>query len=890
MLPRALSDFIRTTGLSDAHARELERLLSHRSPASKLPSSPLDDGSLAVASNLTLQLDSDYEDVPTVTSVAGVDRYEDLGPLGEGAMGEVRRVRDRDLNRTMAMKVIRVDLMQHPAVLARFVEEAQCSAQLQHPGIVPVHELGRTPDGRVYFTMREVRGRTLGDVIAEVHTAPGDAWGAGLRRLVEAFRKVCEAVGYAHSRGVVHRDLKPANVMVGEFGEVLVVDWGLAKVQGARDRAAEAGDLSVIVTDRAALGGLATRMGAVAGTPAYMPPEQARGEIDRIDARSDVYALGAMLYEILAGRPPYEGPSGQAVVRRVLDGPPEPVDRADTLNDLPPELVAACSRAMARQPEDRHGDAIALATEVTSWLEGSRRREQALAVVAQAAALGPEAVALRERAAGLRADAVTLLASLQPYDPEQKKAEGWAKEDEAIALEHQVEALDLEAGQRLIGALQVDPATPEAHAALAGRHAHAHREAEAAHDDRAVAREEALLRTHATHAPPEAAQRWAAYLKGDGALTLVTDPPGADVILHRYVLKNRRLIAVFERSLGVTPLRAVPLAMGSYLCVLRHPDRPEVRYPVSIGRGEHWDGVPPEARDPHPIHLPPAGGLDADDHYVPPGWFWSGGDAEATDGTPRRRLWAAGMVMKRFPLTNGEYLVFLDDLVAHGREQEALRWAPREKGGTLGEDGALILGRDAAGKFQLRADAEGDVWEDRNPVTMVHLGCAVAYGRWAAERTGRPWRLPGELEWEKAARGVDGRYFPWGDVLDPSWCCMRDSHIERPAWVAVERFPVDESVYGVRGLGGNAEDWCAELYRREGPESPGDIVVAPAILGDLDLSPAARRGRRGGIWSGNARSARCCNRNGTEPSARNANLGIRLVRSYVEEEGPKGQG
>ena len=147
MLPRALSDFIRTTGLSDAHARELERLLSHRSPASKLPSSPLDDGSLAVASNLTLQLDSDYEDVPTVTSVAGVDRYEDLGPLGEGAMGEVRRVRDRDLNRTMAMKVIRVDLMQHPAVLARFVEEAQCSAQLQHPGIVPVHELGRTPTG-----------------------------------------------------------------------------------------------------------------------------------------------------------------------------------------------------------------------------------------------------------------------------------------------------------------------------------------------------------------------------------------------------------------------------------------------------------------------------------------------------------------------------------------------------------------------------------------------------------------------------------------------------------------------------------------------------------------------------------------------------------------------
>ena len=421
---------------------------------------------------------------------------------------------------------------------------------------------------------------------------------------------------------------------------------------------------------------------------------------------------------------------------------------------------------------------------------------------------------------------------------------------------------------------------PEAHAALALRYRRVHAEREAVRGD--ASRSEVLLRRHAdalllNHPVRVEA---ATYLKGDGALTLVTDPPGAEVLLHRYVPRNRRLVAVFERSLGTTPLRQMSLPMGSYLCLLRHPERAEVRYPVHIERREHWDGVAPGDRDPHPVQLPRPEELGPDDCYAPPGWFVSGGDPEAADGMPRRRLWCDGLVFKRFPVTNREYLAFLDDLVARGREQEALRWAPRERTAIKGQDGAINYGRDAGGRFLLLKDAEGDSWLPEWPVINVHFGCAVAYARLAADRTGRPWRLPGELEWEKVARGVDGRFFPWGNWLDPSWCSFRDSHAGRPLPALVDSFPVDESVYGVRGMGGNVEDWCADRCRKEGPRSLGSRAVVPEVVGEVDLSPSSLRAGRGGNWSGYTRSARCSSRLPHVPSLRSAFLGLRLARSY----------
>ena len=254
-------------------------------------------------------------------------RLQLLGEIARGGMGAILKGRDLDLGRDLAVKVLLEKHEDRPEHVRRFVEEAQIGGQLQHPGIVPVYELGAFADRRPYFTMKLVKGRTLATLLAE-RPSPTEA----LPRFLSIFEAVCQTVAYAHARGVIHRDLKPSNVMVGSFGEVQVMDWGLAKVLQEGDGAEEpspepAAALSVIVTSRSGSASSGTEAGSVLGTPAYMSPEQASGEV--VDERVDVFGLGSILCEILTAQPAYTARSQPELVRKATRG-----DTTDALSRL----------------------------------------------------------------------------------------------------------------------------------------------------------------------------------------------------------------------------------------------------------------------------------------------------------------------------------------------------------------------------------------------------------------------------------------------------------------------------------------------------------------------------------------------------------------------------
>ncbi|MEE2837047.1 MAG: serine/threonine-protein kinase, partial [Myxococcota bacterium] len=314
------------------------------------------------------------------------ERFRAEDEIGKGGVGAVTRVHDKVLNRSLAMKTLldraaprdEEERRMESQRLGRFLEEAQVTSQLDHPGVVPVHELGLDQDGKVFFTMRLVKGRTVGEVFDDVANQRED-W--TLTRALEVVLKMCDTMAYAHEKRVLHRDLKPANVMVGRFGEVYVMDWGLAKILGQDDRhdlridKDAASQASVLQSVRGidaqadATASVVTLDGTALGTPSYMPPEQAKGE--DLDLRADVYAIGAMLYQLLTGQVPYVAPGAPKQAYRILEdvwrGPPEPIEKLRA--GVPPALVAITEKAMAREREDRYASVADLADDLRAFLE-----------------------------------------------------------------------------------------------------------------------------------------------------------------------------------------------------------------------------------------------------------------------------------------------------------------------------------------------------------------------------------------------------------------------------------------------------------------------------------------------------------------------------------------
>lgn len=823
-------------------------------------------------------------------------RYHDCGLLGKGGMGEVRNVLDRKLHRNVAMKILHPAWKDNERERIRFTSEGQIAAQLEHPNIIPVYDLGKLPDGRPYFTMQIIRDQSFRSVVWDAHQANDKEGryrqrsGWSLNRMLNVFLKICDAIGYAHNRGIIHRDLKPSNIMLGEHGEVIVVDWGLAKIVGEKERK-DLGDPIVSAQSDA----LQTRIGNVSGTPSYMSPEQAQGLQDAIGYASDIYSLGIILYEILSGSPPFRGRSPEETIFKIRN------EKAPLLYKnkveiggryrhssghlIPIPIIEACEKAISKEPADRFSTVKELGQVIRDWLQGAKQRETALEIVQSAHEHAQKVAELEKEAVVLQSEGGQLLQSIPSWEVEGEKRLAWEKLDQATLLQDQADLYRITQEQTLQGALTHKADLMEAHLALAELYQAQHQKAEERNNkhDGTILLEKLKHHVLALREDHPIRQRFERYIAGDGVFSLHTSPSGAHVSLERFVIYNRRLVAHSLGEIGVTPLEKYPIAMGSYRLRIQKEGYEDALVPIQISREGTWNVDVPDDVDSC-IVLQPKGGVSKDEVFIPKGWFWCGGDPELANSLDKKKIWVDSFVMSKYPITNAQYIAFLNDLMEKGHTSQAMLHVPRERAGTYGEEGSAIYGYNEDTGFYLRPDADGDVWGMDWPVMMVNWVSACAYASWRAEKDGLSWRLPYELEWEKAARGADSRVYPWGNHFDPAWCIMRGSHQGRPMPQSIYSQPLDESPYGVQGMGGNIRNWT--LSSAKSDYSQCIVMPKPEILPELfDMTDPAKAGPprvdRGGCWNGSYRYSRVAGRDFVFPWRKDDFLGFRIVRDVV---------
>jgi serine/threonine-protein kinase len=732
-------------------------------------------------------------------------RYQVVAQLGEGGMGEVYLAFDEDLRRHLAMKTLRPE--SDRTQIWRFLKEAQVLGQLGHPNIVTVYEMGLTESRKPYYTMPVVHGETLHTILTSLELEELAYLRVfSLTRLVQIFLQVALAVEYAHVKGVVHRDIKPANIMVGEHGEVMLLDWGVAKLLGETEVSTEAkADI--------------TQTGFAVGTPTYMAPEQVEGEA--VDARTDVYALGLLLYEILTLSPPFTGKMVEVMMAHLQKEPTPPRERAPE-REIPLELERACLKALTKAPDDRHQSARELHDEVQSWLEAAadraKRRERASELAARGKLGLNQYYALKESVLEAQKMVESLRHRFHDWQSVREKRPLFEAEDEVAKRRSAVAESASEVVMTLSAALGQDPEHPEARRLMAEFYWERLCDRERHQDFEGRDYFSKLVASFHDG-------RYTKELRGDGSLSLETSPPGADVTLYRLEEKDLVLAPAEERKLGATPVAPLPLPMGSYLARVRKDGYPETHYPVWISRNRRWQGT---------LRLRRADEIGEGFVLVPGGPFVSGGDEEVRGWSlPPGEDETEDFFISRHPLTVAEYLEFLHDLARRDPE-EALRRSPRRS-----PDGGFYFTQARDGKLTPPEGEAGRRWRDALPVVSISWYDAVAYCEWRTTRDGRSYRLPTELEWEKAARGVDGRWYPWGTRFDPSLCNVSGALPGAPAPQEVDSFPADESIYGVRGLAGNVRDWTAtRLGAAEGEEEEakelrvvrGGAFNLPAII------------------------------------------------------------
>ena len=779
-------------------------------------------------------------------------RYTIREFVGAGGVGQVVAALDRECRRVVALKTLKPGTAE-PIVVYRFVEEARITAQLEHPNIVPVYDLGEAPDGQPYYTMRVVKRRSLRDVLKSREAR--EKW--SLVRLLGAFQQVSRALAYAHSRGVLHRDIKPENILLGDFGEVYLADWGLAKVEPTSELVlhGEGSQPPPGVTD-------------AGGTPGYMAPEILREDWTAVDHRADLFALGVVLYEILTGRGAFEARSTAEVLLATCErDPPRP---RDVNPECPLLLEDLCLQLLAKDRNARPTSADDIARKIEEFLEGAkekeRRRLEARMLCERAKEPAARYLELERVRANFMEQARQLLKPIKGCEPIEKKRPGWQLEDLAHKSERESGLVLAEAIELYTKALGYDASSVEAHQGLAELY---WSQARLAVEERRPAAQvyyEALVTEHDQG-------KYTAILRADACLSLSSTPAGAHVIVQRYHERDRRLLMGEERYVGRTPVREVRLEPGSYLVTIKGPGVRDVRYPVLLARGAHHEGE---------VNLYSEEEIGSGFVYVPAAAAILGGDAEAYEPLARQEVFVSDFAIAEYPVTMREYCAFLDELELENPEL-ALKRAPHDVRGSEG----LIVQRNHDGRWEpldviIEGDArelfpieDGHLWNV--PAIMIDWFDARAFCRWRSSK-GASVRLPSEVEWEKAARGVDGRFYPWGDKFDPTFCLMRESRpfVQQPE--PVGSFPTDESPYGVRDMAGGMREWVGDIL---GEKTASELSQEREPAADTPRADSTWRQVRSGMWQADHKWARSASRGGLYALQRGHGLGFRMAKSLA---------
>ncbi|MFZ2658422.1 MAG: bifunctional serine/threonine-protein kinase/formylglycine-generating enzyme family protein [Victivallales bacterium] len=784
-----------------------------------------------------------FEDVKKSFKIANTvpsSHYSKVRTIGFGGVGLVVSGHDPNLDRDVAIKMLRAENKNKIAEVERFIREARATASIEHPNVIPVHEMGIMDGVGVFFSMKKVQGDNFQTVLDGFRHGKKEYTGKYTRhQLLELFINICNGVAYAHSKRIIHRDLKPHNVLIGDFGEVLVMDWGLAKFLDAVDGGGEPVVSQHKNEDKPITGDSSMTIdGTISGTPNYMPPEQAEGKISELDERSDIYSLGAILYQILAYEPPFSGDELQRVLEDVRKGNFIPPSRRFPKYRIPRELEAICLKAMSHDKSRRYQNVQELVADVRNYIEGfsvSACPDSAMAKFRKLCFRHPVISSTAAAAIFIVVAGYALLeaSDLFQYGDMVGKADKDrdAGNSELRLATDKYRELDAVAAKRVFK--EESPAEIKLSSQVNDHYMAAENRYESAvirytSVPRAYARDREVreglmdimfrrLQYSMLVKNYERAQKWIGFIhlwcgnsleklspenrntiltfegvvKGDGYMTVRTNPPGSSVMMSKLVDNGDGILSeTGQEDLGASPVKEFVIPRGSYILRIKTNGRPDVACPVAINHGEE---------ESDEIWIPES--IPEGMAYVPAGEFFIGG--ENSRYYRSHEMVIPGFFMKKHEVTFGEYLDFWKKLGTSGEKARHM---------------AKII-------FDFSERKYCDAWDDAGklisplkeelPVVGILHESAEAYCIWLSAKTGKEIMLPTAEQWEKAARGADGRAFPWGNGFNPEYAYIGENESARKkfgCWAPPGSFPEDVSVYGISDMGGNVREMTSSRF------------------------------------------------------------------------------